>query len=99
MVAVTTGIFPGGGTLRYRALISHSVLPVICVTSVGSGASVDARQTSLADEVGRTSREYGVPRDLLLAMGYVRGGAAVLAGTRKPSDLGGWYEKRERQRA
>jgi hypothetical protein len=130
-------------------LIALSVLSVICVTSVGSGASVDARQTSLADEVGRASREYGVPRDLLLAMGYVntrwemptpsasdypegqgdygvmdltrnpsrdtlgeaasitdlsveahkgdrasnvRGGAAVLAGTRKPSDLGGWYE-------
>jgi hypothetical protein len=43
--------------LRYGALIAL--------------ASVDAKQTSLADEFDRASREYGVPRDLLLAMGYV----------------------------
>jgi N-acetyl-anhydromuramyl-L-alanine amidase AmpD len=57
--------------LRYRVLIALSVISVIVMSTVGSGASVDARQTSLANEFGRASREYGVPRDLLLAMGYV----------------------------
>ena len=57
--------------MRYGALIALSILCVVLVSAVGSGASVDARQTSLADEFDRASREYGVPRDLLLAMGYV----------------------------
>ena len=57
--------------MRYGALIALSILCVVVVSAVGSGASVDARQTSLADEFDRASREYGVPRDLLLAMGYV----------------------------
>lgn len=142
--------------MRYRALLALSILSVLVVSAVGSGASADARRTSLADEMDRASREYGVPRELLLAMGYVntrwempppsasdyesgdpegqgnygvmalvrnpsrdtlgkassltglavktlerdrasnvRGGAAVLAdlaGERKPSDLGGWYD-------
>jgi len=140
--------------LRYRALIVLSILSVLAVSAVG--ASADAGQTSLADETDQASRAYGVPRELLLAMGYVntrwempppsasnfeggdpegrgdygvmalvrnpsqdtlgrassltglsveaiendrasnvRGGAAVLAdlaGGRKPSDLGGWYD-------
>ena len=140
--------------MRYRALIVLSILSVLAVSAVG--ASADAGQTSLADETDQASREYGVPRELLLAMGYVntrwempppsasnfeggdpegrgdygvmalvrnpsrdtlgrassltglsveaiendrasnvRGGAAVLAdlaGGRKPSDLGGWYD-------
>jgi len=136
-------------------LILLCVLSVAVISAVGS--SVDARQASTLDEeFGRASREYGVPRDLLLAMGYVntrwempppsasdyeesdpegqgnygvmaltrnpardtlgeaasltglsvddlksdrasnvRGGAAVLAklaGSRKPSDLDGWYD-------
>ena len=57
--------------MRYGALIALSILCVVVVSAVGSGASVDARQTSLAEEFDRASREYGVPRDLLLAMGYV----------------------------
>ena len=57
--------------MRYGALIALSILCVVVVSAVGSGPSVDARQTSLADEFDRASREYGVPRDLLLAMGYV----------------------------
>ncbi|CAN5799594.1 hypothetical protein BH18ACT11_BH18ACT11_02440 [soil metagenome] len=57
--------------MRYRLLIALSVLSIVVMSAVGSGASVDARQTSLADEFGRASREYGVPRDLLVAMGYV----------------------------
>jgi hypothetical protein len=51
------------------------------VSAVGSGASAEARRTSLADEMDRASN--------------VSGGAAVLAdlaGERKPSDLGGWYD-------
>jgi hypothetical protein len=156
MVSVSTSIARGGGKLRYRVLLALSVLSVLVVSVAGSGASADAGQTSLADELGRASREYDVPRELLLAMGYVnthwempppsasdyedddpegrgdygvmalarnpsrdtlgkassltglsvealendrasnlRGGAAVLAdlaGERKPSDLGGWYE-------
>ena len=71
MVAVATGIFPGGGNLRYRALIALSILCVLVMSAVGSGASADAGRTSLADELDRASREYGVPRELLLAMGYV----------------------------
>jgi hypothetical protein len=71
MVVVTTGIFPGGGNLHYRVLITLSILAVIVMSAVGSGASVEARQTSLEYEFGHASREYGVPRDLLLAMGYV----------------------------
>ena len=57
--------------MRYRALITLSVLSVMVMSAVGSGASVDASQTSLADEFDRASREYGVPQDLLEAMGYV----------------------------
>ena len=57
--------------MRYGALIALSAISVIVICAAGSGASVDARQTSLADEFGRASREYGVPRDLLLAVGYV----------------------------
>ena len=57
--------------MRYGALIALSILCVVVVSAVGSGASVDAKKTSLADEFDRASREYGVPRDLLLAMGYV----------------------------
>jgi len=57
--------------LRYGALIALSAISVIVICAAGSGASVDVRQTSLADEFGRVSREYGVPRDLLLAVGYV----------------------------
>jgi N-acetyl-anhydromuramyl-L-alanine amidase AmpD len=140
--------------LRYRALVVLSILSVLAVSAVG--ASADAGQTSVADEMDRASREYGVPQELLLAMGYVntrwempppsasnfagddpegrgdygvmalvrnhsrdtlgrassltglsvealendrasnvRGGAAVLAdlaGGRKPSHLGGWYD-------
>jgi N-acetyl-anhydromuramyl-L-alanine amidase AmpD len=57
--------------LRYRALVLFSVLSVLVVSAVGSGAGADARQTSLADEMDRASGEYGVPGELLLAMGYV----------------------------
>jgi hypothetical protein len=57
--------------LRYRALIVLSVLSVLVVSAVGSGAGADDRQTSLAAEMDHASREYGVLRDLLLAMGYV----------------------------
>ena len=57
--------------MRYGALIALSILCLVVVSAVGSGASVDARQTSLAGEFDQASREYGVPRDLLLAMGYV----------------------------
>jgi hypothetical protein len=57
--------------LRYRALIALSILSIVVMSAVGSGASVDAGQASLEDEFGRASREYGVPRDLLLTMGYV----------------------------
>jgi hypothetical protein len=71
MVAVATGISLGGGNLRYRVLIMLSVLSVLVVSTVGSGASADERRTSLADELDRASREYGVPRELLQAMGYV----------------------------
>jgi N-acetyl-anhydromuramyl-L-alanine amidase AmpD len=71
MVAVATGISLGGGNLRYRALIVLSILSVLVVSAVGSGASADVRRTSLADEIDHASREYGVPRELLLAMGYV----------------------------
>ena len=142
--------------MRHRALIALSIVLVVVMTAVGSGASADAGRTSLADEFGHASREYGVPQELLLAMGYVntrwempppsasdyesgdpegrgdygvmalarnpsrdtlgkaasltglsvealksdraanvRGGAAVLAklaGSEKPSDLGGWYD-------
>ena len=55
--------------MRYRALLVLSILSVLAVSAVG--ASADAGQTSLADEMDRASREYGVPRELLLAMGYV----------------------------
>ena len=41
------------------------------MSAVGSGASADARRTSLAAELAHASREYGVPQELLLAMGYV----------------------------
>jgi hypothetical protein len=64
VVAVATGISLGGGNLRYRALITLSVLSVLVVSAVGSGASADAGRTSLADELDRDSREYGVPRQL-----------------------------------
>jgi len=156
MLAVAAGISLGGGNLRYRALIALSILSVLVVSAVGPDASAEAGRTSLENELDRASREYGVPRDLLLAMGYVntrwempppsasdyesgdpegqgnygvmalvrnhsrdtlgkassltglsvdalksdrasnvRGGAAVLtdlAGERKPSNLGGWYD-------
>jgi len=57
--------------LRHRALIVLSIFSVMVVSAVCSGAGVDARRASLEDEFGRASREYGVPQDLLLAMGYV----------------------------
>ncbi len=38
--------------------------------SVGAGQA-HAEQASLADEFGHASQEYGVPKELLLAMGYV----------------------------
>ena len=131
------------------------------MAAVGSSAGAEvqlatAQQTSLTEEFGHASQEYGVPKELLLAMGYintrwempppsasdyeaddpegkgnygimtlvknpsmdtlgeaasltglsendlktnraynVRGGTAVLAdlaGTQRPSDLGGWYD-------
>jgi N-acetylmuramoyl-L-alanine amidase len=71
MVPVATGISLGGGNLRYSALIALSILSVLVVSVVGSGASADARRTSLANELDHASREYDVPRELLLAMGYV----------------------------
>ena len=40
MVAVATGISLGGGNLRYRVLIALSILTVLVVSAVGSGASV-----------------------------------------------------------
>lgn len=38
---------------------------------VGSGAGAEARQTSLEEEFARAAEEYGVPEELLKAMGYV----------------------------
>ena len=72
----------GRGELALQSkLIALSILSVLVVSAVGSGASAEARRTSLADEMDSASN--------------VRGGAAVLAdlaGERKPSDLGGWYD-------
>lgn len=140
--------------MRHKWLVFLPVLAVIAMAA--SGAGVEARQASLSDEFGRASEEYGVPKELLLAMGYVNtrwempppdasdyeagdpegrgnygvmalvknpstdtlgeaasltglserdlktdrasnvlGGAAVLAelaGSQRPSDLGGWYD-------
>jgi hypothetical protein len=55
MVAVATGISLGGGNLRYRALIALSIPSVLVVSAARSGTSVDARRTSLADELDRAS--------------------------------------------
>jgi hypothetical protein len=71
MLAVTRSISVGRGNLRYRALVVLSVFSVLVVCTMGSGAGADAGRTSLADEMVRASREYGVPQELLLAMGYV----------------------------
>jgi len=45
--------------LHYRALSALSNLSVLVVSAVGSGASADARRTSLADEMDRASNVRG----------------------------------------
>jgi hypothetical protein len=57
--------------LRHRALVLLSVLSVTIMAAVGSSAGADVQQASLNDEFGHASQEYGVPEELLLAMGYV----------------------------
>jgi hypothetical protein len=59
------------GNLRHKAVFLLSILSVVVISAVGSGASVDARQSTLEDEFSRASKAYCVPRELLLAMGYV----------------------------
>ncbi len=43
----------------------------LAVGLIGPGANAAAQQRSLADEFASASEEYGVPEELLLAMGYV----------------------------
>ena len=57
--------------MRHKALVLLSVLSVTIMLAIGPSAGVEARQASLSDEFGHASQEYGVPKELLLAMGYV----------------------------
>ena len=87
MVAVATGISLEGGNFRYRALIALSILSVLVVSAVGSGASADARRTYLADEMDRASN--------------VRGGASATIVTGEGAGFchRAMAEKKERQSA
>ena len=86
MVAVVTGISLGGGNLRYSVLIALSILSVLVVYAVGSGASADDRRTSLADELDRASN--------------VRDGASTTIVTSEGAGFfHAMPERRERQKA
>ena len=57
--------------MRPGALVFLTLCVGLAIGLIGSAANVSAQQASLADEFASASEEYGVPGELLLAMGYV----------------------------
>jgi hypothetical protein len=57
--------------LRFRALVFAGLRLVAVMGTMGAGAGAQIQQSSLSDELSQASAEYGVPKELLLAMGYV----------------------------
>jgi len=57
--------------MNYRVLILLAFCATVVAGIVGPGASVEARTGSLDAEFEAAAKEYEVPKELLLAMGYV----------------------------
>ena len=57
--------------MRFGTTILLSLCLAATIGFAGSGASVEAQQNSLEGEFSQASEEYGVPKELLKAMGYV----------------------------
>jgi hypothetical protein len=75
MLSGTTLFSLGGGKLKYRAAVLLTLCIALAMGIVGPGARAqEAGEPSLADEFAGASEEYGVPQELLRAMGYVNTG-------------------------
>lgn len=57
--------------MRYGAGIFLALCLVAVIVFVGPSGNAEAQQTSLDSEFGEAADEYGVPKELLKAMGYV----------------------------
>ncbi len=57
--------------MNYRVLILLAFCATVVAGIVGPGANVEARAGSLDTEFEVAAKEYEVPKELLLAMGYV----------------------------
>jgi N-acetyl-anhydromuramyl-L-alanine amidase AmpD len=57
--------------MSYRVLILLAFCATVVAGIVGPGASVEAKTGSLDTEFDAAARKYEVPKELLLAMGYV----------------------------
>jgi 20S proteasome alpha/beta subunit len=61
----------GGMISRPRVFFLLSLALAVAMGVAGSAGDAAARENSLSAEFSHASQEYGVPRELLLAMGYV----------------------------
>lgn len=57
--------------MRFRVITLFFLGLVVVAGLAGPGADAEASQGSLEEEFGRAAEEYGVPEELLKAMGYV----------------------------
>ena len=57
--------------MRYTTAILFTLALALVMSAAGPGPNAAAQQTSLSDEISAAADEYNVPKELLLAMGYV----------------------------